>query len=245
MFLKHKTCWGHEQPFATITRNGCQLLPWQVQAADAEKGEEQVTAEMLLLAPLVLSPKWNPCSPFVKALYLRLQAFVDFHRAKGICSGRCVCINCILYKFALGSHECTCMPCLATASFCCGTAGKTKITKSNSFGSGELIRSNLCPGRHRESWSPSGCWFQSCSRGQWPASSASAGKIDLGEKQMAHRVNFTDKPCYSSVFVEKYQRSWSACGNLFENNKQFEMNRRGGIDPSDLFTNASHWSWPA
>lgn len=55
MFLKHKTSWDHEQPFATMMRNGCPLLPWHVQAADAEKGEEQMTAEMLL-APLVFTP---------------------------------------------------------------------------------------------------------------------------------------------------------------------------------------------
>lgn len=122
---------------------------------------------------------------------------------------------------------------------------KIAILKSNSLGSRQLIRSYLCPGRRRESWSPSGCWFQSCSRGQWPASSASAGRIDLGEKQMAHSVNFTDKPCNSSVFVEKYQRSWSTCSKLFENNKQFEINTQVGIDLSDLFTNASHWPWLA
>lgn len=49
--------------------------------------------------------------------------------------------------------------------------------------------SYLCPGRHLESWSPSGCWFQSCSWGQWLAASASDGERDLGEEQITNTVN--------------------------------------------------------
>lgn len=73
---------------------------------------------------------------------------------------------------------------------CSNLLSAGELFEATSCGSAEQFGSYLCPGTRLESWSPSDCWFRSCSRGQWPTASASGGKRDLWEKQMK---NLTDK----------------------------------------------------
>lgn len=50
----------------------------------------------------------------------------------------------------------------------------------------------LCPGKHLESWSPSGCWSQSCSRARCSAASAWPGWRDLQENANENEMNSAD-----------------------------------------------------
>lgn len=175
----------------------CLSLRWQVQAANAERTEERekelMWTEVLLLAALVLAPLWNPGLPSVKALYLILWIT---SRQNAFAGGKWSIFACAFHFWIL--YVCpiaTTSPIMALQN----TNLYTKIYFEFNQLWFKLIRSYLCPGKHPESWSPLDCWFQSCSRGQWPAASASAAKRGLWEKQMTDRVNLTDGIHYEGI----------------------------------------------
>lgn len=140
--------------------------------------------ELLLATPVLIMKSWFTLA---KGTLSQTQALVDFLRAKCICRSKCLCVCSVyvhswMHMYALPGQ-------IILPLWHCRE--KTTTLKSNSSGLTEPIRSYLCPGKHLESWSPLDCWFQSCSRGQWPAASASAGKRGLWEK--TNRVNLPGK----------------------------------------------------
>lgn len=99
--VPHRTQWVHYQPLARITCNGCPLLQQQLQAANAEKGEELMTADVLL-AP-TLSLLWNPGLPSVKALCVKVR-LLWIYSGQNVFAGTNVCVYIVYLNVHSWTH---------------------------------------------------------------------------------------------------------------------------------------------